>query len=72
MNIAITWKHFTPFWNCHLSQFMSHPRKIKEKIYGDTSYTTDGKIFNQPELVLIVIEATDIGTDSMKMIKVHN
>lgn len=51
---------------------MSHPRKIKEKIYGDTSYTTDGKIFNQPELVLIVIEATAIGTDSMKMIKVHN
>lgn len=51
---------------------MSHRRKIKEKIYSHISYTTDGKFLISIHLVLMVLKATDMGTDSMKVIKVHN
>lgn len=55
-----------------LSQFMSHRRKIKKKIYSHISCTADGKFLTSVQLVLVVIKATDMGTDSMKIIKVHN
>lgn len=51
---------------------MSHRRKIKKKIYSRTTYLTDGKFLISMQLVLVVIKAIDMGTDSMKMIKVHN
>lgn len=51
---------------------MSHRRKSNTKIYSHTSHTTDGKFLISMQLVLTVIQATDMGIDSMKMIEVHN
>ena len=48
---------------------MSHIRKIKKEIYSHISYTTDGKFLISMQLVLVVIKATDMGTNSMKRLK---
>lgn len=41
---------FYSFLKLLLSQFMSHRRKIKKKIYSHTSYTTDGKFLISMQL----------------------